>query len=158
LVIADTIYLNQINSISQSTPLLIYTNVSSLYRNLLTDWLSFADAHGYSREEAFYHVTQATPYSGGGGSTQPVNWFWGIYTGDPTQTNWTWRGHGGSGAGIPFGGVGQSVYIGYPDPFWEINFNLTSGASNGWSGVLEYATAVDANGNPTAWAPLTTLT
>jgi hypothetical protein len=158
LVIADTIYLNQINAVAPNTPQLIYTNVSSVYRNLLTDWLSYADAHGYSREEAFYHVTQATPYSGSGGSTQPVNWFWGIYTGDPTQTNWTWRGHGGSGAGIPFGGVGQSVYIGYPDRFREINFNLTSGASNGWSGVLEYATAVDANGNPTAWAPLTTLT
>src|SRR5262249_2438244 len=41
--------------------------------------------------------------------------------------------------------------------FWEINFNLTSVASNGWSGVLEYPTAVDANGNPTAWAQLTTL-
>jgi hypothetical protein len=158
LVIADPIYLSQINAVSPNTPQLIYTNVSSVYRNLLTDWLSYADAHGYSREEAFYHVTQATPYSGSGGSTQPVNWFWGIYTGDPTQTNWTWRGHGGSGAGIPFGKVGQSVYIGYPDRFREINFNLTSGASNGWSGVLEYTTAVDANGNPTAWAPLTTLT
>jgi hypothetical protein len=157
LVIDDPIYLSQINAVAPSTPQLIYTNVSSLYKSLLTDWLSYADANGYSREEAFYHVAQATPYSGAGGSTQPVNWFWGVYAGGSTLTDWTWRGHGGSGAGIPFGGVGQSVYLGYPDQFWEINLNLTSAASNGWSGVLEYPTAVDASGNPTAWATLTTL-
>jgi hypothetical protein len=157
LVIDDPIYLSQINAVAPSTPQLIYTNVSSLYKNLLADWLSYADGHGYSREGAFYHVTQATPYAGAGGSTQPVNWFWGIYSGGSTLTNWTWRGPGGSGAGIPFGGVGQSVYIGYTDQFWQINLKMTSGASNGWSGVLEYPTAVDASGNPTAWATLTTL-
>ncbi|HEY7314259.1 MAG TPA: Ig-like domain-containing protein [Gemmataceae bacterium] len=157
LVIDDPIFLSQINAVAPNTPQLIYTNVSSLYKNLLTDWLRYADANGFSREEAFYHVAQATPYSGAGGSTQPVNWFWGIFSGGSTLTDWTWRGHGGSGAGIPFGGVGQSVYIAYPDQFSQINLNLTSAASNGWSGVLEYPTAVDASGNPTAWAPLTTL-
>ncbi|HEY7423861.1 MAG TPA: Ig-like domain-containing protein [Gemmataceae bacterium] len=157
LVIDDPIYLSQINAVAPNTPQLIYTNVSSLYKNLLTDWDAYADAHGFSREEAFYHVAQATPFSGGGGSTLPVNWFWGVYTGGSTLTDWTWRAHGGSGAGIPFGGVGQSVYIAFPEQFWEINFNLTSAASNGWSGVLEYPTVVDANGNPTAWAQLTTL-
>src|SRR5262249_21627108 len=157
LVIDDTIYLSQIYAVAPNTPQLISPNVSSLYKSLLTDWDAFADAHGYSREEAFYHVAQATPYSGSGGSTQPVNWFWEILSGGSTLTDWTWRGHGGSGAGIPFGGVGQSVYIAYPDQFWQINLNLTSAASNGWSGVLEYPTAVDASGNPTAWASLTTL-
>ena len=90
-----------------------------------------------------------------GGSTQPVNWFWGVYTGGATLTNRTSQAH--AGGGVAFGSVGQSVYIGYPEEFWEINLALTSGASNGWSGVLEYPTAVDSAGNPTAWAPLTTL-
>lgn len=156
-VIDDPIYLSQINAVAPNTPQLIYTNVSSLYQNLLTSWDAYADANGYSREDAFYHVAQATPYSGAGGSTEPVNWFWGVYAGGSTLTDWSWRAHAGGGTGIPFGGVGQSVYIAYPNQYWEINFNLTSVAGNGWSGALEYPTAVDANGNPTAWAQLTTL-
>lgn len=155
LVVADPIYASQINAVAPSTPQLIYSNVSSLYQSSLLSWLNYADANGYAREEAFYHVAQATPYSGSGGSTQPVNWFWGVYEGGTTLADYTWAAH--SNRNIAFDGVGQSVYIGYPDQFWQINLSLTSGASGGWAGVLEYPTAVDSSGNPTAWAPLTTL-
>jgi hypothetical protein len=155
LVIEDTpAYMSQIDAVSQDTPQLLYTNVSNVYKSLLTDWLNYADAHGYSREEAFYHVTQATPFSGAGGSTQPVNWFWGVYVGGSTLGDYTWQAHS---AGLTLGGTGKSTYIGYPDRFREINVKLASGASAGWSAALEYATAVDASGNPTAWAPLATL-
>jgi hypothetical protein len=154
LVIADTTYLSQIYAAAPDVPQLIYTNVSSIYQGLLTDWLNYADAHSYSREEAFYHVAQATPFSGAGGSTQPVNWFWGVFVGGSTLTDRSWQAHD---TGFAFGGLGQSVYLGYPDRFREINLKLASGASGGWSGVLEYATAVDASGNPTAWAPLQTI-
>lgn len=157
LVVQGGTYASQINAVAPNTPQLFYTNVSSLYKSSLLDWLTYADAHGYSREEAFYHVTQATPYSGSGGSTQPVDWFWGVYSGGSTPSDRTWQAHAGSG-GVTFPPVGQSVSIGYPDRFREININLTSPASAGWSGVLEYATAVDSSGNPTSWAPLTTLT
>jgi hypothetical protein len=155
LVVADPIYASQINAVAPHTPQLIYSNVSSLYQSSLLSWLNYADAHGYSREGAFYHVSRPTPYWGGGGSTQPVDWFWGVYVGGSTLENVTWQAH--SGDNVTFGGLGQSVYIGYPDQFWEINFTLNSGAKNGWSGVLEYPTAVDSAGNPTSWAPLTTL-
>jgi hypothetical protein len=156
LVIEDTpAYLSQIDTTSPDTPQLLYTNVSSVYKGLLADWLNYADAHGASREEAFYHVTQATPYSGAGGSTQPVNWFWNVAVGGSTLTDRTWQAHS---TGLSFGGTGQSVYIGYTDRFREINVKLASGASAGWSATLEYATAVDASGNPTAWAPLSTIT
>jgi hypothetical protein len=155
LVVTDVTYAAQIYAIAPNTPQLIYTNVSSVYQNSLLSWLSYADANGYSREEAFYHVSQATPYTDGGGSTQPVNWFWGVYVGGSTLSDFTSLAH--AGGGITFGSVGQSVYIGYPDQFWEINLALTSGATGGWSGLLEYPTAVDSSGNPTAWAPLTTL-
>lgn len=155
LVMEDTpAYLGQIHNISPNTPQLLYTNVSSVYKNLLTDWLNYADAHGYSREEAFYHVTQATPFGGAGGSTQPVTWLWGVYVGGSTLTDRTWQAHS---TGLTFGGAGESVYVGYTDRFRELNLKLTSGASAGWSAVLEYASAVDASGNPTAWSPLTTL-
>jgi hypothetical protein len=155
LVVSDPIYASQISAVSPNTPQLLYTNVSSLYRDSLLAWDNYADALGISREEAFYHVSQATPYTDKGGSTQPVNWFWGVYAGGSTLNNVTSQAH--SGGGIPFGGLGQSVYIGYPEQFWEINLALASGAKGGWSGVLEYPTAVDSSGNPTAWAPLTTL-
>jgi hypothetical protein len=156
LVIEDTpVYLNQIHNIAPNTPQLLYTNVSSVYKSLLTDWLNYADAHGYAREGAFYHVAQATPFARAGGSTQPVNWFWGVYVGGTYLTDRTWQAHT---TGVTFGGKGQSVYIGYTDKFRELNLQLASGARAGWSAVLEYATAVDVSGNPTAWAPLRTVT
>ena len=157
LVVLDSppAYVSHINSVAPNTPQVIYTNVSSVYRSLLADWLNYADAHGFSREEAFYHVTQATPFAGAGGSTQPVTWFWGVYRGDSTLTDLTWGAHFGK---VPFAGAGQSLYVGYPDLFREINFNLASPAGDGWSAVLEYPTAVGPDGSPTDWAPLTTLT
>jgi hypothetical protein len=156
LVVPDGLYANQINAAAPNTPQLSYSNVTSLYQTSLLAWDNYADANGVSREEAFYHVSQATPYSGSGGSTQPVNWFWGVYTGGSILNDRTWWAHAGGG-GVAFGGVGQAVYMGFPEQFWEINLALLSGASGGWSGVLEYPTAVDSAGNPTAWGTLSTL-
>jgi hypothetical protein len=155
LVVPDSIYANQINAVAPNTPQLIYSNVSNIYKGSLLDWDNYADANGYAREEAFYHVAQATPYSGAGGSTQPVNWFWSVYSSGSTLSDLTWAAH--AGGSITFGEMGQAMYIGFPEQFWEINLALTSGAGGGWSGVLAYPTAVDSSGNPTSWAPLTTL-
>ena len=155
LVVPDQIYAAQIYAVAPKTPQLIYSNVSSVYKDSLLSWLSYADANGYSREEAFYHVSQAMPYTDRGGSTQPVNWFWGVDVGGSTLSDLTFQAH--AGGGITFGSLGQSVYIAYPDQFWEINLALISGAGGGWAGILEYPTAVDSSGNPTSWAPLTTL-
>jgi hypothetical protein len=155
LVVSDSIYASQISTVAPNIPQLLYSNVSSLYQSSLLAWDNYADANGYSREAAFYHVSQPTPYTDRGGSTQPVDWFWGVYVGGSTLSDFTAQAH--AGGGISFGTVGQSVYIGYPDQFWEINLALASGASGGWSGVVEYPTAVGSSGNPTSWAPLTTL-
>jgi hypothetical protein len=150
--------LGQVHAVAPATPALLYANASSLYQTLLTDWLTYADAHGLSRESAFYHASVATPFSGNSASSQPVNWFWGVYRDDGRWTNYTSASRGTGTGGVPFGGAGQALYVGYPEEFREINLQLLSGAAGGWSGVLEYATAVDANGQPTAWAPLRTLT
>jgi hypothetical protein len=147
LVVSDPIYASQIRAIAPNIPQLLYSNASSLYQSSLLAWDNYADALGISREEAFYHISQATSYTAQGGSTQPVNWFWSVYVGDSTLSNFTSQAH--AGGGITFGSVGQSVFIGYPEQFWEINLALASGAANGWSGVLEYPTAVDSAGNPT---------
>lgn len=155
LVVSDAAYASQIRAIAPYTPLLLYSNVSSLYQNSLLAWDNYADAFGVSREEAFYHVAQATTYNDRGGSTQPVDWFWKVLKSASSFQDLTDQAH--AGGGITFGSLGQSIFIGYPEQFWEINFALTSGAQGGWKGELLYPSSVDSSGNPTAWSPLTTL-
>jgi hypothetical protein len=160
LVIPNAAYLSTINSIAHNTPQLIYTNVSSIYGNLLLSWDNWAEAHGISPESAFYHVTAPTVFSGDSSGSQPVNWFWGVYEGGAQVnfTDLTSAAHTANDRNVALGPYGTSLYIGYPDRYREINFNLASGARNGWAGVLQYATGVDANGNPTGWANLPLLT
>ncbi|AMV23619.1 hypothetical protein VT84_04355 [Gemmata sp. SH-PL17] len=156
LVIPNPSYLNTINSASPNTPQLIYSNVSNLYQGLLTDWLQYADRTGASRELAFYHVTKATAFQGTSPSSQPVTWFWGVYqsNGTATPTDVTSAARGGRSSNVQFGAAGTSTSVGFVEKFREMNITLARGASSGWSGTWEYATAVDANGNPTAWKTL----
>ncbi len=147
----------QIHALAPNVTQLIYTNLSTVYLDLLTSWLTYADANGLSREEAFYHVSVPTSFSGGSSSSQPVNWFWGVYLGGTTFTDDTAAAHGTGSGSVAFGSAGQSLYVGYTDPYREIDLALASGAANGWSGVWEYPTAVDSSGNPTTWATLPTL-
>src|SRR5262249_30752831 len=95
LVIPNSAYLNQINAVAPQTPQLIYTNFSNIYLDLLTDWLAYADRVGADREAGFYHVGQATPFTGDSASSVPVNRFWGVYGGsdgawtDLTYASWS---------------------------------------------------------------------
>ncbi len=159
LVISDPQNVTQIAAIAPKTPQLIYTNLSTLYGSLLTDWDAYADANGLSRESAFYHVSAATPYTGSSPSSQPVEWFWSVAVGSGSSwidlTNAARRTAPG---GVTFGGVGQSVVIGYPERFREINVAIQSAAAGGWQESVEYPTQVDAAGNPTTWATLNLLT
>lgn len=153
LVIPNPRYLQTINTVAPATPQAIYSNLSNLYEGLLTDWLAYADRTNADRELAFYHVTRATPFSGGSASSQAVTKFWGVSRG---STNLTGAAFGGTG-GVTFGAVGEAVAIGYPDRFRELNVTLNRGAASGWTGVYEYVSAVDANGMPTAWKALPLL-
>jgi hypothetical protein len=157
LVVPDDVFAHTIHQIAPSTPQLVYTNFSTLYLGLLTDWLDYADAHGLKRESAFYHVSHSTRFTGDSPSSQPVDWFWGVYQDTPRGlANLTTAAHAVN-QDVHFGTRGTSLYLGYTDPFREINLNLVSGARSGWSAILEIPTAVDRNGHPIAWAPLTTL-
>jgi hypothetical protein len=86
LVVPNARYLRQINEIAPTTPQLIYSNVSNLYLDLLTDWLRYADRTGVPRESAFYHVAQPTPFTGDSPSSMPVTWFWNVQRG-PADAN-----------------------------------------------------------------------
>jgi hypothetical protein len=152
VVIANPALMAQIDAIAPNTPQLIYTNVSNVYEDLLIDWLNYADANGQNRELAFYHVTQATPFSGGSPSSIPVNYLWRVARGSVDMTGASRTGTTGD---MNFGStVGTTTVFGYPERFGELNFNITTPRGSGWSAVWEYVSAVDANGTPTAWAAL----
>lgn len=159
LVIPNVAYLNTINAASPNTPQFIYTNVSNIYLNLYTDWLAYADRNNLSRESAFLHVTAETPFIGLSASSVPVSKFWGVYAGSDAG-GWADMTSAATQSSLPLalGTVGQSVAFGYPEKFRELNYDLKTPAGSSWGGQLEYVAAVDANGKPTLWKPLTTLT
>jgi hypothetical protein len=161
LVVTDAGALSQqIAALAPNTPQLAYINFTSLYGSLLTDWGAWADAHGVSREAAFLHVTHPTAFTGDSPSSEPVSWFWGVYQSGtaPYFLDLTTQAHITGDASFSLGTWGAATYIGFPEVFGQLNFNLSNGAGSGWSGALEYATAVDGAGNPTAWAALPTKT
>jgi hypothetical protein len=157
LVIPDPINLKHVSAVAPQTPQLVYTNTSSLYTDLLLDWLTFADAAGASREEAFYHAKRPVKFRGDSPSSRPVTWFWRVYRGGTSLTEATNLVRPKSSASLAFGAPGESVCLGHPDRFREVNFELASGAGAGWSAAAEYPAAVDAEGRPTAWKALKLL-
>jgi hypothetical protein len=154
LVVPEPRFLKHIRDTAPRTPQLLYTNTSSLYSDLLADWLTFADAQGLSREAAFYHAARPTPFRGDSPSSRPVTWFWRVYRGGESPSDVTHLARPDAPAPLAFAPRGEAVAFGHPDRFREINFELAAGAGGGWSAVLEYPTAVDADGRPTAWAAL----
>jgi len=159
LVIPHPMFLAPYNAIAANTPQLIYSNVSNLYEQLLTDWLEYADAQGLDRELAFYHAAKPAAWSHDSASSLPVKHFWSVRRGASVDstTNYTSASRNSAPGDVPFGLLGQSTYIGFVERFREINFDFYLGGSNGWKGVLEYASAVDANGKPSAWKTMPTL-
>ncbi len=161
LVIPNTSLLNQISSISPTTPSLIYVNFSNLYGSLLASWVQYATSHGIDPESAFYHVSKPTAWTGSSPSSIPVSWFWNVQLGPSnlsTNGRFTYlseAAHNGTKSVI--GGINQSLYIGYVEPFAQINFQIQTPASGNWQGVLEYATKVNSSGQPTDWSTLTTV-
>ena len=159
LVIPNLSYLNRIDALAPGTPQMIYTNVSNIYLELLTDWVNYADRHGFDREGAFYHVNKATPFTGDSGSSRPVNWFWSVLRGSDAS-GWADLAQvtRQSTPAVQFAPAGQSVVLGFPEKFREININLRTAGSSSWAAKLEYATSRDSVGRPTGWKPLSTLT
>ncbi len=161
LIIPNPKYLQAFETAAPITTKVIYTNLSNVYESLLTDWNAFADARGISREQAFFHVVQPTPFGRASSSAQPVNQLWNVQRvnadGSGTPVNLTAEARGTRAQGVTFGAAGTAIVFGYPERFRELNFDLSKVASTGWSGVIEYVSAVGADGAPTAWKSLSVL-
>src|SRR5207253_735175 len=62
------------------------------------------------------------------------------------------------GGSLTYSSGTPALYFAYPDKFREVNLTLATPPSGGpFNYELEYPTAVDALGNPTSWAKLSTL-
>src|SRR5205085_7526000 len=105
-VVPSANYLQAIDSVAPDTPQLIYSNVSNLYLNLLTNWLNYADRNSIPRDSAFYHVAQATAFIGDSPSSMPVNWFWNVESGPLGGASGfiklTSESHSANAADVPF--------------------------------------------------------
>jgi len=157
LVIPNIAYLEQIAKASPTTPQMVYTNLSNIYGSLLTDWLAYADRNKISRESVFYHVNSAQPFDGLSASAVPVEQFWQVLRG--TEGAWTditsiVRKTGTMSVAA---GAGQSMTFGYTEKFRELRVGLKTPAAGSWNAVLEYVSAVDSNGKPTAWKTMPLL-
>lgn len=143
LVIPNPRYLESFEQTAPDTPKIIYSNVSNVYQELLTDYLSFADANNLPRESAFYHVNAATPFSGASPSSVPVRNFWYVSRQSTTgiATDLTSNAREGRAIGVGFGASGEAVTLGFTDKFREVNLTLNRGAQAGHAGQWEYATA-----------------
>jgi hypothetical protein len=144
----------EIRSQSADLQLGVYSNVGNIYNTLLQDWFLYADTHaGVHREDAFFHAAVAFPYAYnvGGTNVRPFEFFWACC--DQSGTSFD-----------PVNGpvtvpatAGQALYLGYSDPFREVNFSLTSAGSGGYACVYEVPTAVNSSFAPTVWTPITPL-
>ena len=154
LVIPNLTYLDDIQKVSPNTPQHVYTNVSNIYLGLVTDWNDYADRNRLNREGAFYHVNAATKFAGASASSVPVDRFWGVFRGDGVKWDDLTRDSRHTGNDFAFADAGQSVAFGYPEKYRELNVDLRRSAGAGWSGTLEYVSAVDSQGRPTRWSSL----
>jgi hypothetical protein len=158
LIVPNPKFLEGFESVAADSAKYLYSNASNLYLNLLSGWIAHATRTGADREAAFYHVSQATPFTGNSPSAQPVNWLWnvsrGAANGSGAITDLTSHARAGRNVGVTFGGVGEAITIGQLDRFGELNFTMQRSKQTGWAGAWEYVSAVDANGKPTAWKAL----
>ena len=156
IVVPSLAYRSAIKAADATVQCMEYTNFGNIYISLVTAWNAYADANALDREGAFYHVESATAYSGGSPSSRPVQNFWQVLIG---STSYYFEAASALDNDVPFPNVtDDTVLVGYPEKFIEMNIVLDTAAAAGWTAVLEYCTAVDGSSAPTTWATLTTKT
>jgi len=161
LIVPNPQYLQTFETAAPDLTKVIYTNLSNIYGDLLTDWNAYADSNRLPREQAFYHVAQATAFTGNTQSSRPVYELWNAQRlnvdGTGAPVNLTSEARGTRAPGVTFGGIGSAIALGFPERFRELNFDIARPPAAGWSGVLEYVSAANSDGSPTAWKTLAIL-
>ena len=130
-----------------------------MYESSPTDWLRYADAHGVSRELAFYHVTRPTPFNGASPSSQPVNWFWGVYQTVPgsVTADVTSAARGGRPTSMTFGAAGTAANDAELKTVFGRDYVTANGGTTGTIPAFDYAADKDGDGylNDTEYAART---
>jgi hypothetical protein len=124
---------------------LLYTNFSDLYRgdprpgpDLLTDFYQYADSHNAGREAAFFHVASKATFSYSPSSDfNQVEWFTRAWTGTPPNNLSEVLGLATSGFNFS-NNPNDAIYLGFPDPFREINITLSTPAVGNWNYEVDY--------------------
>ncbi len=154
-----------VHAINPGVGFSFYTNIGQLIPGgagafAVEDWLAYADAHGYNREDAFLHASAAFAFSGAGSSARPVRWFYALFQINAAGSVLnTYTQSSSTTIASTFGAaVDDFLALGNLDRFVQIDATITTPLAGGYTYAIEYPTAVDGSGNPTAWATLTTLT
>jgi len=146
-------------AIKPDTVLIAYDNITNNYAAIWRynnmHWQTWAEQRGVSYEHIALHYAVDSevrlPYPVGDtefGHMAFVYIFGTTYRAIPIMTTDSYMNQ------VP-NKVGEFIAIGHPLRFDAVHFVLKTPASGGWDGVWEYCNAVDANGKPTSWAPLT---
>jgi hypothetical protein len=152
VVIGNSQLLEHVSRVAPNTPRLIYSNCSNVYENLFLDWLNWADDQGISRERGFYHAATPTPFQGDSPSSRPVTWFWRSYRGGLRPREVTAAITGSGQSKFQFPSTGESLYLGYPERFAEVQVRVIDGGQN-YAGTWEWLAGADWS-NPASWQAL----
>jgi len=128
---------------------------AAIWRESEARWQEWAETQGISYENISLHYAVDTEVN--------IHWnlddtkfghmafvylFNGVYLAEPIMTTDSFMNR------LP-NKVDEFIAIGHPYRFDAVYFVIKTPASGGWDGVWEYCDAVDSNGKPTSWRPLT---
>lgn len=172
-VISDATGVETVQAASATMSMARYACVTKLSWYQILDLCNFLDDLGVDREDCFYHVDPDQSMTGTNFGAQgfPVRYWWDaqqyVYSGNTMTRLFTLQsGHATLDGASTFltdgtshvtlgASANDAIWLGYNERFDEINWTFSTPASGGWTAVLEYPTAVDADSVPTAWGTIT---
>jgi len=148
-----------LRQLNPDTVLITYDNITNNYAGIWRynnmHWQTWAEERGISYEHIAMHYAVDTevalPKPVGDKAFDHKAFVYivsGTYRAQPIDTSDSYMSQ------VP-AKVGEFIAICHPLRFDAVYFVVNTPASGGWDGVWEYCNAVDANGKPVSWAPLT---
>ena len=149
-------YATDVKEVNPNAVIIRYDNITNNYAAIWREqnmkWQDWADRQGVSYEHIAMHYAVDTEVD-----VQEIkDTVFGkiMLMLQPTQGQWRPERLDYNNYRLP-SRVGEFLAIAHPLRFDIVYFSFSTPASGGYDGVWEYCNAVDANGKPTSWAPLT---